>query len=79
MRRISRDIDRPEPWAESGFWASAAVGDHLEDHAGDRNPTNAELVTEVVQLCERLGRPVATPSQTISALGLAALETNQQI
>ena len=42
----------------------------LEDHAGDRTPTNVELVEEVVALCESLGRPVATPQQSSAILGL---------
>jgi len=32
----------------------------LEDHAGPRQPSNEELVREVVALAERCGRPVAT-------------------
>ena len=42
----------------------------LEDHAGDRQPSNAELVAEAVALCAEVGRPVATPRQTREILGL---------
>jgi len=42
----------------------------LEDHLGDRQPTNVELVQEVVALCQELGRPVATCSQVGDILGL---------
>jgi 3-keto-5-aminohexanoate cleavage enzyme len=44
----------------------------LEDHAGDRTPSNLELTCEVVALCQEVGRPVATPAQTIEILGLPA-------
>lgn len=43
----------------------------LEDHYGDRQPSNAELVAEAVALCAAVGRPVATPAQTRDILGLA--------
>jgi 3-keto-5-aminohexanoate cleavage enzyme len=42
----------------------------LEDHAGDRKPTNVQLVEEAVAMCERLGRPVASPRRAVEALGL---------
>jgi 3-keto-5-aminohexanoate cleavage enzyme len=51
-----------------------AKGGHLhlglEFYGGPRQPTNAELVTEAVRLCEKAGRPVATPDQAASILGL---------
>lgn len=43
----------------------------LEFYRGDRTPTNVELVTEAVRLCEELGRTVATPDQAAEILGLA--------
>jgi 3-keto-5-aminohexanoate cleavage enzyme len=43
----------------------------LEDHFGDRQPSNVELVREVVALCEQVGRPVATPAQACEILGMA--------
>jgi uncharacterized protein (DUF849 family) len=55
---------------------AVALGGHLrvglEDHAGTDRPTNAELVREAVSLSARVGRPVATPSQTADVLGLPA-------
>lgn len=56
--------------------ATVEQGGHLrvglEDHAGDRTPTNLELVQEVVALCHEVGRPVATPAQSVEILGLPA-------
>jgi uncharacterized protein (DUF849 family) len=42
----------------------------LEDHAGDRQPTNEELVREAVALCAEVGRPVATPDEATEILDL---------
>ena len=42
----------------------------LEFYGGDRQPTNAELVTEGVALCRAVGRPVATPDQAAAILDL---------
>jgi uncharacterized protein (DUF849 family) len=36
----------------------------LEDHAGPRQPSNEELVREVVALAERCGRRVASARET---------------
>jgi 3-keto-5-aminohexanoate cleavage enzyme len=44
----------------------------LEDHAGDRAPSNLELVEEAVALAAEVGRPVATPAQAAAALGFPA-------
>ena len=44
----------------------------LEDHAGPRQPTNVELVSELVALCAEVGRPIATPAEARSILGLPA-------
>ena len=43
----------------------------LEDHFGDRQPSNVELMREAVALCETVGRPVATPRQAREILGMA--------
>jgi 3-keto-5-aminohexanoate cleavage enzyme len=58
-------------------WAVAAGGHArtgLEDNIRlDRDtlaPSNAALVKRVVELCERYGRPVASPPQTHAILGL---------
>ena len=42
----------------------------LEFYGGPRTPTNAELVVEAVALCEKVGRPVATPDQAAEILRL---------
>lgn len=44
----------------------------LEDYAGPRTPTNAELVAEIVEMAKAAGRPVATSAQTAEILGLPA-------
>lgn len=43
----------------------------LEDHFGDRQPSNEELMREAVALCATVGRPVATPRQAREILGMA--------
>lgn len=43
----------------------------LEEHfSPDRKPTNEELVREVVELCDKVGRPVATTAQAESLMNL---------
>jgi 3-keto-5-aminohexanoate cleavage enzyme len=42
----------------------------LEAYGGDRTPTNAELVTEAVDLCAEVGRPVAGCDEAGVVLGL---------
>lgn len=42
----------------------------LEDYAGSRQPTNAELVQEVVKLAADMGRPVASCADTAQILDL---------
>ncbi|BBY57234.1 3-keto-5-aminohexanoate cleavage protein [Mycolicibacterium sarraceniae] len=42
----------------------------LEFYAGERTPTNVELVSEAVSLCHQVGRAVATPDQAASLLGV---------
>jgi uncharacterized protein (DUF849 family) len=49
----------------------------LEDHFGDRQPSNVELVREVVELCAEVGRPDATPAQSCAILGVLA--TRQEV
>jgi 3-keto-5-aminohexanoate cleavage enzyme len=44
----------------------------LEDHAGDREPSNADLLAEAVALVERLGREPATCTQAREILGVPA-------
>jgi 3-keto-5-aminohexanoate cleavage enzyme len=45
----------------------------LEFYGGDRKPTNVELVAEAVELCQKTGRPVATPDQAAAILRLPRL------
>ena len=42
----------------------------LEEHFGERKPTNEELVREAVQLVRELGRPVASPADAAEILSL---------
>ena len=42
----------------------------LEFYRGGRQPTNVELVTEAVELCQKAKRPVATPDQAAGILRL---------
>lgn len=42
----------------------------LEDYAGQRTPTNVELVDEVVTLARTVGRPIATPADAAALLRL---------
>ncbi|MGP0110412.1 MAG: 3-keto-5-aminohexanoate cleavage protein [Acidimicrobiales bacterium] len=45
----------------------------LEDWSGEDQPTNRELVEAAVSLCADVGRPVASHTQTVEALGLVPL------
>lgn len=42
----------------------------LEDYGGEDQPSNAELVAQVVAIARAHGRPVATPAQAAEILGL---------
>lgn len=44
----------------------------LEDYAGPRTPTNAELVEEVAALARAAGRPIASPTESATLLGIRA-------
>ena len=86
-REILELEDCPLPWFSSVMGgdllatpvarATVEQGGHLrvglEDHSGDDQPTNLELVEEAVRLCAEVGRPVATPTQAVDVLGLPAL------
>ncbi len=54
--------------------AAIARGGHvrvgLEDYAGDRTPTNEELVGDVVAMARRAGRPVATGADAAEVIGV---------
>jgi uncharacterized protein (DUF849 family) len=72
------------PWAVSAVGGDVSAseiapvalerGGHLhlglEFYGGERTPTNVELVTEAVRLCEKAGRPVATPDEAAAILRL---------
>ena len=74
----------PIPWAASVVGGDLAASDvavlalergghlhvGLEFYGGDRTPTNVELVSEAVALCERVGRPVCTPDEAAKVLDL---------
>ena len=76
--------DSDLPWAvavvggdvvESGLARLALEkGGHLrvglEDYAGQRTPTNEELVREAVALAGQVGRPVATCDDAVQVLGI---------
>ncbi len=42
----------------------------LEDHMGSQQPSNEELVGEAAQICRSVGRPVASPRDTLEILQL---------
>jgi 3-keto-5-aminohexanoate cleavage enzyme len=44
----------------------------LEDYAGERTPSNLELVEEVVELAQKLGRPIADGATAAKLMGVAA-------
>jgi uncharacterized protein (DUF849 family) len=61
-------IDTPVARATLERGGHIRVG--LEDHFAERQPSNVELVEEVVALCAEVGRPVATPAQACEILGV---------
>ena len=42
----------------------------LEEHFGDRKPTNEELVREAAELAEKVGRPLATSAEAAEIMHL---------
>ncbi len=89
VETVKRLFGESAPWCAAGVGAqqivvnewSVAAGGHaragLEDNVRlDRErlaPSNAALVERVVDLCATYERPVATPKQARSILGLSAL------
>ena len=76
--------DLPLPWSVS-VWGgdlfetpvarlALELGGHLhvglEEHSGDRQPTNAELVAQAIALADSIGRPIADAAQAASMLRL---------
>ncbi|HKK50611.1 MAG TPA: 3-keto-5-aminohexanoate cleavage protein, partial [Myxococcota bacterium] len=63
-----------EPWDGEVARHALERGGHLrvglEDHAGDRTPSNLQLVEEAVALCAEMGRPVATAVEAGKIIGL---------
>jgi 3-keto-5-aminohexanoate cleavage enzyme len=76
--------DRPLPWGVSVVGGDVIASDvarlaldrggHLqvgiEFYHGPRQPANAELVTEAVELCKNVGRDIATSDEAAQLLGL---------
>jgi uncharacterized protein (DUF849 family) len=58
------------PVARAALERGAHLHVGLEDFAGDRTPTNLELVREAVALCADVGRPVATCAEAAAILDL---------
>ena len=55
-----------------GFNIRVGMEDNVRLGSGKKAASNAELVENAVQLCNILGRPVATPEQARQMLGLGA-------
>jgi len=58
------------PIARMALEAGGHLHVGLEEHAGDRQPTNAELVAEAVVLATEVGRPIANPGEAAALIGL---------
>jgi uncharacterized protein (DUF849 family) len=56
--------------AEEAIKRGGHVQVGLEPYGGNRQPTNVELVSEVVELSKQYGRPIATPAQAAKILNL---------
>ena len=62
-------------WAvSSGGHARTGLEDNVRLDKTTLAPSNAALVGRVVALCEKYGRPVATPAQARQMLGLRPKE-----
>jgi len=63
-----------DPWDGEVARHALERGGHLrvglEDYAGDREPSNLQLVEEAVALCKQVGRPIATPREVGELLDL---------
>ena len=56
--------------AEEAILRGGHVQVGLEPYAGHGQPSNVELVEEVVVLAKELGRPIASPAQAAEILAL---------
>jgi len=52
----------------SGGHLAIGLGDH--HYANRGQPNNAELVVEVARIAQRMGRPIASPADTVAILGI---------
>jgi len=62
--------DVRETLAELAIKRGGHVRIGLEDYAGPDQPTNVELINDIVELARRHGRPIATPRQAAELLGM---------
>jgi 3-keto-5-aminohexanoate cleavage enzyme len=70
---IGRDQITLNEWCiSSGGHARTGLEDNLRLDRETLAPSNAALVRRTVEICERHGRPVATPAEARRILGLAA-------
>ncbi|HZP29580.1 MAG TPA: 3-keto-5-aminohexanoate cleavage protein, partial [Acidimicrobiia bacterium] len=60
------------PVARAALDAGGHLKVGLEDQAGERRPSNEELVAEAVALARDVGRPAASPAEAAAILGLPA-------
>jgi 3-keto-5-aminohexanoate cleavage enzyme len=51
----------------SGGHVRTGIGDYWMEHEGHR-PSNAEMVTRIVEIARRVKREVATPEETMAIL-----------
>jgi len=58
------------PLARAALERGGHLHTGLEDHLGSTHPSNVELVQQAVDLCQKVGRAVATPDEAARILGL---------
>jgi uncharacterized protein (DUF849 family) len=70
---IGKDQITVNEWSvTAGGHARTGLEDNVRLDRERLAPSNAALVRRVVEICDRVGRPVATPAQARNILGLAA-------
>ena len=67
---LGGDLTADAPFVAAVLGAGGHLHVGLEDHDGERTPTNAELVAEAVAQIEAAGMHPATPAETVDLLGL---------